>query len=167
MGDEIMQNFSATNGEINIQADKQSLDEVADWKERYLRLRADLENTKKRLTRTSAQEIKAQKETLLGDILPIADGLDLALLHTSPEEDRRNILQGIEMTRNLLLKFFSKYDVEEIEALGHPFDPRLHESIGMVSYPSVAPNTVVRVEKKGYLHCGKMLRPAQVLIAAS
>lgn len=166
MDDEMMQNYSSTNEEINTQADQQSPDEVADWKERYLRLRADLENTKKRLERTSAQEIEAQQETLLRDILPIADGLDLALRHTSTEDDNRNILQGIEMNRKILKKFFGKYNVEEIEALGQPFDPNLHESIGMVRYPDVAPNTVVRVEQKGYLHNGKLLRPTQVLISA-
>ncbi|MDX2479842.1 MAG: nucleotide exchange factor GrpE [Desulfuromusa sp.] len=166
MNDEIIKNISATNGDINMQADEHPLGEVEVWKERYLRLLADLENTKKRLVRTSAQEVEAQQEALLKDILPIADGLDLALMHTSPEEDSRNILQGIEMNRALLEKFLAKYNVEELETLGQPFDPNLHESIGMVRYPSVAPNTVVRVEQKGYLHGGKLLRPAQVLISS-
>ena len=166
MDNEVLKNTSATNEEGNTQVDEQSLDEVDVWKGRYLRLLADLENTKKRLARTSAQEIESQQETLLRDILPIADGLDLALMHISREEDSRNILQGIEMNRNLLVKFFSKYGVEEIEALGQPFDPSQHESLGMVRYPGVAPNTVVRVEQKGYLNNGKLLRPAQVIIAA-
>lgn len=165
MAEEIQMNFSTT-GERNAETDQQSPDEGAVWKERYLRLLADLENTKKRLARTSAQEIESQREMLLRDILPVADGLDLALLHTSHAEDSRNILQGIEMNRSLLGKVFSKYDVEEIDALGQPFDPGLHESIGMVRYPSVAPNTIVRVEQKGYLLSGKLLRPAQVLIAS-
>ena len=154
-------------GEMDPGTDKQLPNEAVAWKERYLRQLADLENTKKRLARSSAQEIDAQKETLLRDILPVADGLDLALLHTSPEDDNRNILQGIEMIRSLLGKFFAKYDVEEMDALGQPFDSRLHESIGVVRYPGVAPNTIVRVEKKGYLLSGKLLRPAQVLIASS
>jgi molecular chaperone GrpE len=163
MNDEIQFN-SGNSGEGD--SDNQLADERALWKERYLRLLADLENTKKRLTRTSTQEIEAQREKLLRDILPVADGLDLALRHTSQDEDCRNILQGIEMNRNLLGKFLSKYEVEELEALGQPFDPSLHQSIGMVRYPGVAPNTVVRVEQKGYLLNGKLLRPAQVLIAA-
>lgn len=151
----------------NMETDQQLLDEGAVWKERYLRLLADLENTKKRLARTSAQEIEAKIEALLRDILQVADGLDLALLHTSHEEDSRNILQGIEMNRSFLGKIFSKYDVEEMETLSQPFDPSLHESIGMVRYPSVAPNTIVRVEQKGYLISGELLRPAKVLIASS
>ena len=166
MDDEFSKNTSVTNEEGIIQGDEQSLDEVEVWKGRYLRLLADLENTKKRLTRTSAQEVESQQESLLRDVLPVADGLDLALKHISREEDSRNILQGIEMNRNLLVKFFSKYGVEEMEALGQSFDPSQHESLGMVRYPGVAPNTVVRVEQKGYLHNGKLLRPAQVIIAA-
>jgi molecular chaperone GrpE len=71
------------------------------------------------------------------------------------------------MNRSLLGQIFSKYGVEEMEALGQPFDPGLHESIGMVRYPGVVPNTIVRVEQKGYLISGKLLRPAKVLFANS
>ena len=166
MADEI-QIDTGTSRDKNTETDQQSPDEGAVWKERYLSLLADLENTKKRLERSSAQGVEAQKETLLRDILPVADGLDLALRHTSPEEDSRNILQGIEMIRSLLGKFFANYAVEEMKALGQTFDPSLHDSIGMVRYPGVAPNTIVRVEQKGYLLKGKLLRPAQVLIASS
>lgn len=165
MADEIEIN-NRTLGDRDAKIDNQPPDEGTVWKGRYLRLLADLENTKKRLTRTSAQEVEAQKEMLLRDILPVADGLDLALRHTSQDEDSKNILQGIEMNRSLLGKFFTKYEVEEMDALGQPFDPDWHESIGMVRYPGVAPNTIVRVEQKGYLLSGKLLRPAQVLIAS-
>ena len=105
MADKIQIN-TGTSWDENTETDQQSLDMEAVWKERYLRLLADLENTKKRLARTSAQEVEAKIETLLRDILQVADGLDLALLHTSHEEDSRNILQGIEMNRNFLGKIF-------------------------------------------------------------
>ena len=166
MADEVQINNN-TSGDRDTETDQQSPDEGAAWKERYLRLLADLENTKKRLARTSAEEVEAQRKALLRDILPVADGLDLALRHISQEEDSRSILQGIEMNRILLGKIFAKYDVEELDALGQPFDPGLHESIGAIRYPGVAPNTIVRVEQKGYLLSGKLLRPAQVLIASS
>jgi molecular chaperone GrpE len=137
------------------------------WKYKYLHLLADLENTKKRLTRTSRQELEAEKEKLIRDVLPVADGLDLALLHAASDEADRNLLQGIELIRNLLIKFFVKHDVKPIEAWGKPFDPKLHEALGMVHNPRVAPNTVVRVEQKGYLYQDKLLRPAQVVVASN
>ena len=98
-------------------------------------------------------------------MLPVADGLDLAIMHTSPEKDNRNLLQGIELVRNILNKFFAKYEVEAIDAWGKPFDPRWHEAIGVVrDHPKLPPNTVVKVEQKGYLYRDKLLRPAQVLV---
>ena len=134
------------------------------WKDKYLRLHADLENTKKRLARTSAREVEEQKETLLSDLLTVADALDLALLHSSQEEDDRSILQGIDLIREMLNKFFAKYDVTVIDAWGKPFDPRLHEAVGVIRYPELPPNTVARVERKGSLYRDKLLRPAQVLV---
>jgi molecular chaperone GrpE len=134
------------------------------WKDKYLRLYADVENTKKRLARSSAQEVEAQKEALLRDMLPVADALDLALMHASEKEDNRSILQGIELIRNILNKFFSKYDVKVIDSWGEPFDPRVHEALGVERESKLPPNTVVRVERKGYLYGDKLLRPAQVVV---
>ena len=96
-------------------------------------------NTKKRLARSSAQEVEAEKEALLRDALPVADALDLAFIHASPEEDSRSILQGIELIRNMLNTFFTTYDVRAIDAWGQPFDPRLHEALGVERHPKVPP----------------------------
>jgi molecular chaperone GrpE len=72
-------------------------------------------------------------------VLPVADALDLAFMHASREEDNRSILQGIELIRNMLNTFFSKYDVRAIDAWGQPFDPRLHEALGVEHHPKVPP----------------------------
>jgi molecular chaperone GrpE len=173
-----MDNFG--NGNLDTQADSNSKDAVSRaaknedmepdmasvWKNRYAHLLSDLENTKKRLARTSAQEVAAEKEMLLRDVLPVADGLDLALMHTSHKEDSRNLLQGIELIRNILNNFFVKYEVKEIDAWGKPFDPRLHEAIGMTPHLKLPPNSVAKVEQKGYLFRDKLLRPAQVVVTA-
>jgi molecular chaperone GrpE len=58
------------------QSDEQRLDEAAAWKDKFLRLQADMENTQKRLARSSALAVEGEKETLLRDVLPVADGLD-------------------------------------------------------------------------------------------
>lgn len=137
------------------------------WKDRYIRLLADLENTKKRLTRASAQEVEIQKRELLDDVLQFADGLDLALKHISSGNGNRNIHQFAELLQDSLDNFFIKHDVKAIDALGEVFDPNFHEALGMIQHPEAAANTVVRVERKGYLYRDRLLRPAQVLVAAN
>ena len=64
-------------------------------------------------------------------------------MHVSHEEDGRNLLQGIELIRNILDKFFIKYKVKVIDSWGRPFDPKLHEAIGVMRNPKFPPNTVV------------------------
>ncbi len=143
------------------------LDEVAIWKDKYIRLLADMKNTQNRLARSSAQEVEADKKSILRDVLPVADGLDLALIHLSHEEDSGNILSGVKLIRKILEKFFTKYDVKVIDAWGKPFDPTMHEAVGVLPHSEFPPNTVVRVEQKGYLYRDTLLRPARVQVASS
>lgn len=138
-------------------------DDANFWKDKYVRLFADLENTKKRLTRSSAQEVEAEKAALLRELLPIADGLDMALMHAPLAGDARSLLQGIDLVRGILDQFLVNNDVTVIDALGKPFDPRLHEAIGIMPHPKFPPNTVVKVEQKGYLIGEKLLRAVQVV----
>ena len=140
-------------------------DTSSDWEEKYYYLLADLENTKKRLARNSAREIEEQRTQLLKDLLKLADGLDLALNHISGENDTHNIFQGIQGLKGILDQFFIKYEVRPIEALGAVFDPNIHDALGVIRNPAAIAHTVVRVERKGYLYHGKLLRPAQVLVA--
>lgn len=149
------------------QLNEQGPDEATVWKNMYIRLLADLKNTQNRLARSSAQEVEADKKSILRDVLPVADGLDLALIHLSREEDSRNILSGVELIRNILEQFFTKYDVKAIDVWGKPFDPTLHEAIGVLPHAEFPPNTVVRVEQKGYLYRDKLLRPSRVLVVSS
>ena len=142
-------------------------DEATVWKNKYIRLLADLKNTQNRLARSSAQEVEEEKKSILRDVLPVADGMDLALIHVSREEDSREILSGIEMIRNILEQFFTKHDVDTIDAWGKPFDPALHEAVGVVPHSDFPPNTVASVEQKGYLYRGALLRPARVMVVSS
>lgn len=144
---------------------EQESDAACAWKDKYLYLLADRDNTKKRLARISSLETESQITELLRDVLPVADGLDLILTHMSGEDDSLNIFQGIKGVGDILNQFLVKYNVTVIDALGDVFDPDFHEALGMTQYPSAAPNTVVRVKRKGYLYRGKLLRPAQVLVA--
>ena len=140
--------------------------ETATWRDRYLRMAADLENTKKRLERIHAGRALTAQERLLRDLLPLADNLERALAHASPAEQRSSLYSGIELTLKEFLATLEKHGVNRIEALGEPFDPELHEAIGSASHPSLPPDTVMHVELPGYTFNGRLLRPARVLVVA-
>jgi len=148
---------------------EESPDEVegmADWHDRYLRLAAELDNSKKAYERAYAHRAQQERERFLRDLLPLADNLERALEHAIPSERETSLYGGIELTLRDLWRTLEKYGVERIEALGMPFDPDLHEAVAVVPHPTLAPGTVMRVEQPRYLLDRRLLRPALVMVTA-
>lgn len=140
--------------------------EAAAWQDKYTRLYAELENTKKRLARIYDNQAEEQAERLLRDMLPLADNLERALTHTSGRETDAGLRQGVEITLSAFADALAKHGVGVIQAQGQPFDPEWHEAVGAIPHPMLSPGTVVRVEQKGYTFHDRLLRPARVWIAS-
>ena len=140
--------------------------EAAAWQDKYTRLYAELENTKKRLARIYDNQAEEQAERLLRDVLPLADNLERALTHTSGKETEAGLRQGVEITLSAFADALAKHGVRVIRAQGQPFDPEWHEAVGAIPDRMLSPGTVVRVEQKGYTFHDRLLRPARVWIAS-
>jgi molecular chaperone GrpE len=138
------------------------------WRERYMRLQAELENLRRRWEQRFELETAEARHAILRDMLPLADHLELALLHAdSPEGDQpRDFVRNIEATRQAFLDTLKRYGVEPIDAQGQPFDPNLHEAVGQVHDQATAAGAVAQVVQTGYREGEKLLRPARVLISA-
>lgn len=139
--------------------------EAAEWQDKYTRLYAELENSKRRLARLYANQAEQDKEHLLRDMLPLADNLERALANASGVEAAGELRQGVALTLKAFVDALAKHGVRPIQAQGQSFDPELHEAAGAVRQPGLPPGTVVRVEQKGYTVGDKLLRPARVLVA--
>ncbi len=139
-------------------------DEALLWKERYARLQADLDNTKKRLEKRYLSEAEQTRKALLRDMLPVADNLETALQHSGDDPD--DLHQGVTLTLRAFLETMKRYGVEPIPALGQPFDPALHEALVQIEDTNTAPGHVAQVLRTGYTVDGDLLRAAQVIVAA-
>lgn len=136
--------------------------EAESWQEKYMRLAADMENSKKRLAQRYAQEAAAATESVLRDMLAVADNLERALAHAAGTEAET----GIALTLKAFTAVMQQHGVQPIEAVGQPFDPALHEAVGTVTETHCEPGTVTAVVETGYRRGEKLLRPARVLVAA-
>ncbi len=130
-----------------------------------LRSLAELENTKKRLVREKDEHVKFAAETILAELLPSLDNLDLALAHADPCGPCKDLVLGIQMTRKLLLEALSKHGLHCVSAIGEEFDPARHEAVGMVNDPNVPSGTVCQMLSCGYQLKDRLLRPAKVLVS--
>jgi molecular chaperone GrpE len=139
-------------------------DEALLWKEHYARLQADLENTKKRLEKRYLSEAEQKQQSLLRDMLPVADNLETALQHKNDDAD--SLHQGVTLTLRAFQDTMKRYGVEAIDALGQPFDPTQHEALVQIKDENTPSGYVAQVIRTGYTVDDELLRAAQVIVAA-
>ncbi|MFN2251640.1 MAG: nucleotide exchange factor GrpE, partial [Anaerolineae bacterium] len=130
--------------------------------DRYLRAEADLENMRRRSGRLRDEAVQREKRELLLRFLEIADNLELALEHA--DSDPAALAEGVTGTYRAMGKALAGQGVEQIPALDQPFDPELHEAVGVVPAPGATEEKVVAVDRNGYTLDGDLLRPARVIV---
>jgi molecular chaperone GrpE len=141
--------------------------ELVETKDRLIRLQADFENYRRRAQREREEAVRYGSQNLFKDLLTTVDNLERAIDHArmGGGADLENLLQGVELVQKGLVGLMSTHGVEEIDALGKPFDPALHEAMAQAPDASQAPNTVLEVLQKGYKLRDRLLRPARVIIS--
>lgn len=138
---------------------------AADQHDQLLRLKADFENTKKRLERDKGEAIKFANELLLVEILPIVDNFDRAMESLAQGHDPEKVKQGLKIAQEELHKILEEHGVEVVKSVGEPFDPNRHEAVAMVDSADAKEGTVMDEIQKGYLLNGRLIRPSKVRIA--
>ena len=135
--------------------------------ERLLRTTADFDNFKKRAAREKQEAIKFANEGLLQKLLPVLENLDMALAATQSArpEDGQSLQSGVNMISQQLKNVLMEAGLEELDALGKPFDPNLHEALMQKETPDVPEGQVVQQLRKGYKFRDRLLRPAGVVVA--
>lgn len=141
-----------------------------DYHDQMLRSQAEMQNVRRRAEIDVEKAHKFALEKFVKELLPVADSLEKAVENTKGKSDDgsefiASMREGAEMTLNLFMDTLKKFNVEQLNPLGEPFDPQLHEAMSMVPAPDAEPNTVVAVVQKGYTLNQRLVRPAMVVIA--
>ncbi|MGN1300091.1 MAG: nucleotide exchange factor GrpE [Clostridia bacterium] len=147
--------------ELNEQISKLK-DELEDVKDRHTRLIAEFDNLKKR----SAKEREGLYNSIIGDImsslLPVIDNLEKATEAESKDEEYK---KGIELVLKQFKDVLNANGVKEIEAVGQPFDPELHEAVSMIQDENFGEKVVAQEYRKGYMIGNKVIRHSMVVVA--
>lgn len=138
--------------------------ELAAEADKRLRAFAETENLKKRLIKEKEEFQKYATESLISELLPVLDHLDLALAHGRGNEACRDFMVGVDMTRKAFVDILARHGVTEFGTAGEPFNPESHEALGVASVPGLADDDVAQVVQRGYLLRGRLLRPAKVMV---
>jgi molecular chaperone GrpE len=145
--------------------------ENAELKDRLLRLAAEMENLRKRMSR-EIDDTRAYAITKFArDMLTATDSLSRAMM-VLPAEARetadgpmKSLIEGIELTEREMQRLLAVHGVKPIEAEGQKFDPHKHQAMFEVPDPTRPEGTVVQVVQTGYAIGDRVLRPAMVGVA--
>lgn len=138
---------------------------VKEAEDARLRALAEVDNVRRRMAKEKEDFIKYSASSVLGDILPSIDNLELALEHARGQEACKNFVIGVDMTKKMLLESLKKHGLEPIGAVGDVFDPNLHEAVGMEPDPDVPDGAISKLLGTGYKLHDRLLRPARVIVS--
>lgn len=134
--------------------------------DKYVRALAELDNVRKRAQRDVENARKFALERFAADLLAVRDSLELGLT-AGEQTDVSAMREGFEATLKLLASTMEQFGIQEIDPLGEPFDPQLHEAISVQPCGTMEPGSVLTVFQKGYTLNGRLLRPARVVVSAA
>ena len=137
--------------------------ELADAKDRYLRLAADFENFKRRALKEQSELLKYQGEKIVVDMLEVLDNLELALSHSSASQD--SLKTGLEMVHKLFVEKLGKWQIRGESSVGTQFDPQKHAAISRV--PGAESGVIVGELKKPFYYKDKLIRCGEVIVATA
>lgn len=130
----------------------------------YLRAAAELENVRKRASRDVENARKFALERFARELLQVCDSLEMGI-DAAGEGGGESLLEGSKATLKQLVNTLQQFDVVEVDPLGEPFNPELHEAMTMQPSADAEPGSVLTVFQKGYTLNGRLLRPARVVVA--
>ena len=147
-------------------AERLSVEDASDFKDRWLRAEAELQNSRRRATRELTDGVRAAEDRILLEVIELLDDLERALAVLPPERAEDAWVQGVSLTAQRMRETLARRGVTPIAALGQPFDPASHEALLEVpAQAGVVPGTVAQEVLKGYQRGGRALRAARVVVA--
>ncbi|MGR3765091.1 nucleotide exchange factor GrpE [Rossellomorea sp. NS-SX7] len=153
------------------ESEEQESDELSQLQEkldesenRYLRLRADFDNFRRRMNAESEAKEKYRAQSLITELLPALDNFERALNIEVDNDQTKTLLQGMEMVHRSLIEALKKEGVEPIEAVGQEFDPHLHQAVMQTEDENYGSNIVVEEFQKGYKLKDRVIRPSMVKV---
>jgi molecular chaperone GrpE len=129
------------------------------------RAQADFQNYRRRAEQERTEAFDRGRGEVLLQILPVLDDFERAMQALPAERRDEDWVQGLTLIERKLRAALESTGLERIAAEGQPFDPWEHEAVLQEERTDVAAGTVAAVARSGYRLAGKVLRPAQVVVA--
>lgn len=162
----------AADGPVNPESTSNDSDEVSklvaerdDFREKWIRTSADLENYRRRMQRDLAEQRKYESLALLKAMLPALDNLDRAIQAASANSNVEELVAGLGMVVKQFETALASVGATPIMAVGQVFDPNRHEALTQMPSADHPPMTVLQEVERGYELADRVVRPSKVVVS--
>lgn len=139
--------------------------EVADWKDKYLRLVAEFDNFRKRNAKERLELMQTAGKEVIIDLLDVLDDCDRAQKQLETSDDLVTLKEGVSLVFNKLRNVLTSKGLKAMDTISSPFNPDLHEAITEIPAPvEKLKDKVVDEVTKGYYLNDKLIRHAKVVV---
>ena len=157
----------AQEEQIELSPEEKLQAEVAEAKDKYLRLYSEFENFRRRNAKERIDLIKTASSDLMSELLPTVDDFDRAKQANEKQEDVAAIKEGFDLIHNKLIKTLEAKGLKLMETeKGTPFDADLHEAVTQFPAEEELKGKIIDTVEKGYYLGEKVIRFAKVVIGA-
>ncbi len=139
-------------------------DEIASEKDRNIRLLADFDNFRRRVTREKNETYQRAAEATIAEFLPVLDNFDRAIGQAPGAGDA--FADGVRMVYGQLSEVLSRAGVTPVEAIGAAFNPAEHEAIAYQPSAEAPEGQIIYEAKRGYRMGDRIIRPASVIVSS-
>ena len=158
---------AATTAETEAAPVDKTSSELAELKDKYLRLYADFENFRRRTAKEKLDLISNANEGVLKALIPVVDDFERAMQSIQTTEEVGAVKEGVELIYHKLFKTLEGKGLKPMVAKGAPFDADLHESVTQFPAPSDdLKGKVIEEIEKGYYLNDKVIRFAKVIVGS-
>ena len=139
---------------------------IKDYWDQMMRLRAEIENNRKRAERDVGNAHKYAMKNFVENLLPVIDSMEMGQIAANADNATlESIREGSALTVDMFVQVLEKNGLEQIDPLGEKFDPERHQAISMIDAENAESNSVIEVMQKGFLLNDRLVRPAMVVVA--
>ena len=139
-------------------------DERDEFYNKWLKVHAEYENTRKRMEKEQLMGIKFANEGIISRLFPIVDNFDMALDAMDKADDKAAVMDGIKLVQKEFHRVMDESGVEQIKTVGEEFDPNVHEAVQAVETDEQPDGTILEEVRSGYRLNGRLLGAAQVIV---
>lgn len=139
---------------------------VKDYWDQIMRLKAEMENNRKRAIRDVENAHKFALKNFTEALLPVIDSMDMGQqAAVAKNATLESIIEGSDMTTNMFVQVLEKHGLKRLNPVGEKFDPEQHQAISMIEDKKVKSNHIISVMQKGFSLNERLVRPAMVIVS--